>query len=354
MHLHVVAHHESTAATLVSALTDLGHRAELSPLGSDSVGDAAALGHQLAVTWSRERPDAVIAHGWLAGLAAQVGSRDKPVPIIQRIFAPGRTDDVERRRLEIAVARGATRVLALCRNDAETLVTLGVRRSAVRIVPHGVDTAAYGDEGPHWPAADGRRLVARPANHATAARLTALLTQLPRCELVLLTSAATRAGATSALTEVVSRHPVASRVRLMDTEKSDQADPDRRTAALGALLRSTDLVLAVDDEEPSLDLMLQAMATGVPVVAPAIGALPDVIADGVTGVLVPASPATALGDAVLSLLGDVLSRESQGLAAGDRARATFAWPTVATAVARVAEEVAGGDRRTSSATAAAT
>ena len=37
---------------------------------------------------------------------------------------------------------------------------------------------------------------------------------------------------------------------------------------------------------------------------------------------------------------DDLSRESQGLAAGDRARASFGWPTVAAAVARVAQEVA--------------
>jgi len=337
MHLHLVAQQAAASSTegLAAALSALGHGTERTVLPSDSVHDAAALGHDLATAWQSERPDAVVAVGWLAGLAAQVGRRDLPLPVLQRLFAPGRARDMERRRLENAVARGATRVLALCSGDVDRLVDLGVRRASVRIVPHGVDTTAFGDEGPAWPAADGRRLVARPVDHDAAARLIRLLPQLPRCELVLLTTSATRAGVTSALTEVVDRKEVASRVRLTGSE------PDQHTpAALAALLRGTDAVLAVDDEAPSLDLVLQGMATGIPVVAPAVGALADIVADGVTGVLVPASPDTGLPDAIRSLLGDDLSRESQGLAAGDRARASFGWPAVAAAVARVAEEVA--------------
>ena len=258
----------------------------------------------------------MLALGWLAGLAAQVGSRGLSLPVVQRLYSPGRSTDVDRRRLESAIGRGADRVLSLCSSDTDQLVHLGVRRSSVRVVPHGVDTGTFGDEGPAWPSSDVRRLVGRPADHAAAARLIGLLPGLPSSELVLLTGPGTRAAATSALTSALERHPVESRVRLMDLEHDDTG-----LGAVAALLRSTDLAVVVDDEEPSLDLVLQAMATGVPVVAPGSGALVDVIADGVTGVLVPPTASTALGDAVRSLLGDALSRESQ------------AWPPV-TAPAR--------------------
>jgi D-inositol-3-phosphate glycosyltransferase len=348
MYLYLVAQQDATSSTdgLAAALSALGHRVEHTSLPSDGVSAAAALGHELAAAWGAERPDVVVALGWLAGLSVQVGRRERPVPVVQRLFAPGRTGDVERRRLENAVARGADRVLALCSSDADRLVDLGVRRSSVRVVPHGVDTTTFGDDGPAWPGADGRRLVARPVDHDAAARLIGLLPQLPRCELVLLTSPATRSGVTSALTEVVDRNAVASRVRLIDSQ-ADEHSP----AALAALLRATDVVLAVDDQAPSLDLVLSGMATGVPVVAPAVGALADVVADGVTGVLVAPAAASGMADAVRALMSDDLSREAQGLAAGDRARASFGWPAVAAAVTRVAEEVtaASGSPRTAAA-----
>jgi glycosyltransferase involved in cell wall biosynthesis len=66
----------------------------------------------------------------------------------------------------------------------------------------------------------------------------------------------------------------------------------------------------------------------------------EVVADGVTGTLVSSATSESLADAVRALVSDDLRRESLGLAAGDRARASFDWAPVATAVARVAREVA--------------
>src|SRR4051794_15252870 len=165
MHLHLVYPQEATSSIdgLAAALSELDHRVERTCLPSETVTEAAALGHDLAGAWRVERPDAVVAIGWLAGLSAQVGRRELPVPVVQRLFAPGRVGGVERRRLENAVARGASRVLALCSSDADRLVDLGVRRSSVRVVPPGVGLTAFGDEGPARPAAHRRPPGARPA-----------------------------------------------------------------------------------------------------------------------------------------------------------------------------------------------
>ncbi len=64
---------------------------------------------------------------------------------------------------------------------------------------------------------------------------------------------------------------------------------------------------------------LEAMAAGRPVIASNIGGLPDVVADGETGLLVPPGDATALAAAMHRLLVDAPLRERMGAAACRRA-----------------------------------
>jgi glycosyltransferase involved in cell wall biosynthesis len=59
-------------------------------------------------------------------------------------------------------------------------------------------------------------------------------------------------------------------------------------------------------------VFLEAMASGLPVVAARAGAAPEVIADGETGLLVPPGDSTALADALLRLLRDPEMRRRMG------------------------------------------
>jgi glycosyltransferase involved in cell wall biosynthesis len=57
------------------------------------------------------------------------------------------------------------------------------------------------------------------------------------------------------------------------------------------------------------------MASGVPVVASRVGGLPDIVADGRAGLLVPPGDPRALGGAIARLLADPVRRHAMGEAA---------------------------------------
>ena len=60
---------------------------------------------------------------------------------------------------------------------------------------------------------------------------------------------------------------------------------------------------------------LEAMASGVPVVATTVGAFPDLVVEGATGALVPPGDVGALAAAMAPLLDDAPAREAMGRAA---------------------------------------
>jgi starch synthase len=67
----------------------------------------------------------------------------------------------------------------------------------------------------------------------------------------------------------------------------------------------------------------EAMAAGKPVVASRVGGIPEYVADGLTGLLIPPGDPRALADAVLMLLGDPARLEEFGRRGRERAAALF-------------------------------
>jgi mannosyltransferase len=84
---------------------------------------------------------------------------------------------------------------------------------------------------------------------------------------------------------------------------------------------------------------LEAMASGVPVIATTVGAFPELIVDGQTGCLVPPGDVDALVAAAQSLLDNALQRQAFGLAARDRVLTHFSLEREAAAVTAVYESL---------------
>jgi glycosyltransferase involved in cell wall biosynthesis len=71
------------------------------------------------------------------------------------------------------------------------------------------------------------------------------------------------------------------------------------------------------------NVVLEAMAAGLPVVATQVGGLPEVVVPGRTGWLVPPGDAPALAAALSQALGEAGTREALGLAGRERAVGDF-------------------------------
>ncbi len=82
---------------------------------------------------------------------------------------------------------------------------------------------------------------------------------------------------------------------------------------VGEILLSADIFVLPSCEIEGLSMsVLEAMAYGKPVIATAIGGIPEAVDDGVTGILVPPRDSTALAGALRVLLHDRAKRESMG------------------------------------------
>ncbi len=95
---------------------------------------------------------------------------------------------------------------------------------------------------------------------------------------------------------------------------------------LPALLSQADIYVQPSIGEESFGIsVVEAMACGLPVVASDFGALPEVVADGETGMLVARGDVRAWTSALADLLGDPVRRQRMGTAARARAEAKFTW-----------------------------
>jgi glycosyltransferase involved in cell wall biosynthesis len=85
----------------------------------------------------------------------------------------------------------------------------------------------------------------------------------------------------------------------------------------------------------------EAMACGAPVVATTAGAFPEVIEDGVTGLLVPPANAAALAEAIARLMSDAALRRRMGEAGRARIEEHFTWRQTALRTVALYQEVLG-------------
>jgi starch synthase len=114
---------------------------------------------------------------------------------------------------------------------------------------------------------------------------------------------------------------------------------------LTPLLTAATVFICPSVYEPLGIVNLEAMACETAVVASAVGGIPEVVADGLTGVLVARAAVTdeefeqGLADAVNGLCGDPARARAMGVAGRERAVREFSWESVAHRTVELYESV---------------
>ena len=244
--------------------------------------------------------------------------KSNPVPIVGHVRQEIEPAKVERYELDRVEA-----VIAISRQIEQSLIAGGVSASKVRTLYSGIDLSEQ------QPMHDDQAIRQRIGLPDGAVLLGTVANLFPRkgYEVML-----------RALPAIVHAVPTVHYV-IVGSDDHDYAD---RLKRLARELKIADRVHIVGFQDPvqpflsALDLyvhpalmegfgiaVVEAMAMGKAVVATTTGGLPEVVAQGDTGVLVPPGDVESLAAAVVSLLDNRVRREEMGLCGRIRAQERF-------------------------------
>lgn len=274
----------------------------------------------------RLRPDVVHSRNWGA-FDAILAARLARVPVVIHGEHGREADDPEglsrrRNRLRRLAAPFVDRFVTVSFDLRRWLIhVVGIPERRVVTILNGVDTTRFCDDGRET----GRQalgLVGDAVVLGTVGRLDPVKDQQGlleafarlartdgRAVLVVLGDGPCR----EALEARARRPDLAGRVRLLG-ERDD----------VPTLLRGFDIFVLPSIAEGISNTILEAMATGLPVVATRTGGNPELVEDGVTGTLVPVGRPAALADALRAYAADPHLRALHGKAGRQRAVEEFA------------------------------
>lgn len=268
------------------------------------------------------RPDLVQTHGYKPDVLGLIVARRLGIPWVA--FSHGPTDEGRRMRLYLALdhvlLRRADRVVAVSRARKAALEACGFRPNQVVTIPNAVDLrrhvaadagAARNEFGfhPDQPVVGVVGRLSPEKGHTYFVEAMAeIVRSLPRA-VGLIVGDGPQEGRLRAQTAALGLENV---VRFAGYRR----DMDRIYSAIDALV-----LPSIQEGLPNV--VLEAMASGRPVVASRVGGVPEVVDDGATGSLVPPGDSHALAQAIVSLLEDPARREAMGAAARQRIEHAF-------------------------------
>lgn len=283
----------------------------------------------MAIARRARRFDLVQSHSLWAHLETAVAGRLARRPVVldlHDIVSPG----TGRRVLGLA-ARMATLTIANSAATASTVPPTGVRTT---IVHPGVDLDRF-HPGPADPE------LRRELSSDAAAPLVAIIGRVDPnkgVEVVIDALALTTAEPAPHLV-VIGREQIGDRSHLDALKARAGQLLGDRARFLGprddvpVVLRSVDILVNASRHEPFGRTVLEAQASGAPVVGTNAGGIPEFVEDGQTGLLVPPFRADALAAALDRLLGDDDLRSRLAARGLQQARSRFGVRAQASAVA---------------------
>jgi glycosyltransferase involved in cell wall biosynthesis len=268
--------------------------------------------------WCRERAIQILQTcDFYSNVVGMAGAALARVPVriaSRREIAPDKS------RAQLALQRAAYvaahRIVANSRAASNQLVNEGVDASRVRVIPNGIDL---------------KRFPALARNGRVRRIVIVANLRSEKCHDVLLRAFARVAGMPE-LPRDLSLHVVGDGPLRQALEAQTRAlGVEDRVSFLGhredisALLASSDLFVLPSRSEAFPNSVMEAMASGMPVIASAVGGLLDLVEDGRNGLLVPPDDPEALGGAIARLVAQPTLAASLGASARRHVRERYSF-----------------------------
>lgn len=277
------------------------------------------------------RPDVIHAFSLFSPTTmALIAKRILKVPVVAKVLRGGELGDVARLRAKTfaptrirAIAREMDRVVAISSEIDRELASIGIPRGKVAWLPNGVDINRF-RPAPSIEKSSLRGALGLPSG--LLAVYTGRLVAEKRVDLLIEAWREVRATHPRARLALLGDGPEAARLRARAGEGvlllGEKADPS-------PYLRAADLFVLPSATEGLSNALLEAMSTGLPVVATRVGGAPDVVDEERSGLLVAPGDASGLARALTRLLADDDLRGRMGAAARERIERDFSLDAVA-------------------------
>jgi len=266
-------------------------------------------------------PDIVHSHSWGTLCEGYVAARAARIPCF--VHGEHGTMDVRPRNVRVQrwVWRRADRVLAVSERLADRMAQIvGFPRNRIHVIVNGADmrrfgSVARGEARKSLGLADDALVVGTIGrlvpvkDHATLLAALAALRDRGHAPVMLFVGDGPLRDALEDRTRALGlRHTVRFLGHRGDTER---------------VLAAMDIFVLSSTSEGLPNTVLEAMASGLPVVSTHVGGVDELVEHGTNGLLVPAANPAALADAIRQLVSDPAQRHAMGIAGRSKALAEF-------------------------------
>ena len=284
----------------------------------------------------RTGAEVVHAHGYKADVYVYLAMRGSRTPIVSTCHNWIGKDASVRFYgvVDRFVLRSYAGVVAVSEEVKHRLLRARVQEERIHLIRNGVDLRLYdrklpsprNERAPDCPLVVGLagRLSQEKGVDLFLRAAAGVLIELPHTRFLVVGDGPDRAT----LTALIGRLGIGESVSLLG-----------RSDDMPSFYASLDMLVSSSRLEGLPIGLLEGMASRLPLVATAVGAVPEVVQDGHTGILVPAENVDALTRAVVELLRDPILRERFGEAAVKLVREEFSAERMTMEYLRLYEEV---------------
>ena len=284
---------------------------------------------QRAASLAREHAVHVIhAHMGPAHVIAGIAGRATHTPVLATVHS------MHLSMLDLEIHRLASTHLCVVSEAARAhALAVGAADSRLSVIRNGVDPGAFTPRPPDVRTRDRESLIVGFVGRLSTEK---------NPELFLRTAALVHAQSPSTRFVVIGDGPLRSEMHALAKalRLTGVVTFTGEVREMSERYRALDVVLCTSWHEGTPLAILEAMASGLPVVATDVGGNPELVLSGVTGTLVGPGDEVAMAESTLALLTDPVLRQRFGLAARERVVTTFSLQDYVERTGKLLNEVA--------------